>query len=579
MGTSSARPGDLDRFAAQSRGADDTLRSHKSRLRSDYANFQDGTEWGVLDITSLLAGYGTFIDYNEIDARWVAKIAAAFRHAGGDGSIKTLPDSAIHASLKAAGLLGGRAHVTFDDPVAYGMPPTTGYANDPVNTASGNFVELEDDLPFDGLLAGLRVTRMYNSRSDRTGAFGPGWSSWADARLHPRADGAEYIGPDGQRALFPRMGDGYGRVLGVNALVEPRRVRPDAEVVRRRPLGLRRGRPAGARHPRARHRRRARAQRRAAGRAAPRRRQGRARAVGRRADRRARVLGRAHRELPLRRRGRPRAGRRRRGRASLRGRRRRPRALGHRRRRRRRGRQRLRRAGPRHPPALAVRPQHPLRLPPRPRHRHQQTTPTGRPTSSSTTAPAASSRCWPATRPASTSSTTRHGNPVAVTDRKGAVTVQEWDERANLKRRVLPTGVEFTVTHDDADRVLDVSVSTGASFRHVYEGDERSPAELIDAEGGTTRLRVEGGLVREITDPDGVRLRFGFDDDGNLISRHRRGRQHGAAGARRRWRRDRRDLAARAPHHVRRRRPRAPARAPRRRPAPSGATSTRPPAA
>ena len=48
------------------------------------------------------------------------------------------------------------------------------------------------------------------------------------------------------------------------------------------------------------------------------------------------------------------------------------------------------------------------------------------------------------------------GNPVAVTDRKGAVTVQEWDERANLKRRVLPTGVEFTFTHDDADRVLEV---------------------------------------------------------------------------------------------------------------------------
>src|SRR6185436_2824282 len=166
MGTRSARPDDLDRFAARSRGADDTLRAHKGRLRSEYASFLDGTEWGVLDIHSLLAGFGSFIDYNEIDARWVAKIAQAFRHAGGDGSIKTLPDSAIHASLKAAGLLGGRAHVTFDDPVAYGMPPTTGYANDPINTASGNFVELEDDLPFDGLLSGLRLARMYNSRSE-----------------------------------------------------------------------------------------------------------------------------------------------------------------------------------------------------------------------------------------------------------------------------------------------------------------------------------------------------------------------------------------------------------------------------
>src|SRR5215207_10132690 len=221
MGRSSARPDDLDRFASRSRGADDTLRGHKGRLRSTYSSFQDGTEWGVLDIHSLLAGFGTFIEYNEIDAMWVAKIASAFRRAGGNGAIKTLPDAAIHASLRAAGLLGGRQSVTFDDPVAYGMPPTTGYANDPVNTASGNFVEREDDLPFEGLLTGLRFARMYNSRSEHSGAFGAGWSSWADARLHPRADGAEYVGPDGQRALFERMGDGYGRVQGITGLVVP----------------------------------------------------------------------------------------------------------------------------------------------------------------------------------------------------------------------------------------------------------------------------------------------------------------------------------------------------------------------
>src|ERR1700748_1842108 len=105
MGTSSARPDDLDRFATRSRGADDALRGHDRRLKSSYGSFLDGTEWGVLDIRSLLTGFGTFIDYNEIDERWVAKIADAFRRAGGDGSIKTLPDAAIHASLKAAGLL------------------------------------------------------------------------------------------------------------------------------------------------------------------------------------------------------------------------------------------------------------------------------------------------------------------------------------------------------------------------------------------------------------------------------------------------------------------------------------------
>lgn len=186
-----------------------------------YGHFLEGTQWGMLDISAMLAGFAEYIDWNEIDAMWVARIARAFEAAGGDGAIKTLPDSAIHASLKAAGLLGGRGSVSFDDPVAYGMPPTTGYTNDPVNTASGNFVEVEDDLLFGGLAELLGFSRTYNSRSDRAGAFGPGCSSWAGARLRARQDGAQYEGPDGQRALFARMGAGYGRVIGVRGLVEP----------------------------------------------------------------------------------------------------------------------------------------------------------------------------------------------------------------------------------------------------------------------------------------------------------------------------------------------------------------------
>jgi Domain of unknown function (DUF6531) len=176
MGTSSARPDDLERFASRSRTADEELRSHDRRLRSAYGAFRDGTGWGRLEIDSLLAGFGTYIEYNEIDAQWVARIAEAFRRAGGDGALRTLPDAAIQASLRSANLLGERGAVTFDDPVAYGMPPTTGFTNDPVNTASGNFVEIEEDLPFVGLAAGLSFARTYNSRSDRAGAFGSGWS-------------------------------------------------------------------------------------------------------------------------------------------------------------------------------------------------------------------------------------------------------------------------------------------------------------------------------------------------------------------------------------------------------------------
>jgi len=517
MGTSSARPGDLDQFASRSRGADDTLRTHQGRLRSTYADFLDGTEWGVLDIQSLLAGFGAYINYNEIDARWVAKIADAFRRAGGNGAIKTLPDAAIHASLKAAGLLGGRQSVTFDDPVAYGMPPTTGYANDPVNTSSGNFVEIEEDLPFEGLTAGLRFARVYNSRSDTPGAFGPGWSSWADVRLHPRPDGAEYTGPDGQRVLFPRMGDGYGRVLGVAGLVEPgasglvlnwfggerwefgeggmptRVTRgPGTDIS----FTHADGRLAELRHAGGKTVRvhwegdRIEALESTGGRGATYRYNDAGElelAAGAGGERHyevgeaGRVLsvtdadgvvevanaydeqGRVLRQLsPF-------------GRNTVFG------------------------YLPGHVTVTSDESDGPVNT-----FIHDTAGRLLSLVAGDDTRVAFQYDSW--------------GNPVAVTDRKGAVTVQEWDERANLTRRVLPTGAAFSFTYDDADRVVEVAASTGASFRHVYDGDERSPSELIDAEGGITRLTVEGGLVHAIEDPDGVTLRFGFDADGNLIS-------------------------------------------------------------
>ena len=60
---------------------------HAARLRAAYTEFQAGTRWGHFDATSLITAFGRYIDLNEMDARWVAQIAAAFRAAGGDGAI------------------------------------------------------------------------------------------------------------------------------------------------------------------------------------------------------------------------------------------------------------------------------------------------------------------------------------------------------------------------------------------------------------------------------------------------------------------------------------------------------------
>ncbi|CAA9517595.1 MAG: hypothetical protein AVDCRST_MAG67-3157 [uncultured Solirubrobacteraceae bacterium] len=518
MGTSSARPADLERFATRSRQADNQLEAHARRLRIAYNHFLEGTQWGTIDITSMLGGFAEYIDWNEIDAMWVARIARAFEAAGGDGAIKTLPDSAIHASLKAAGLLGGRGSVSFDDPVAYGMPPTTGYTNDPVNTASGNFVEIEEDLTFGGLATLLRFARTYNSRSDFTGAFGPGWSSWTDARLRPRAEGADYVGPDGQRAMFARQGDGYGRVIGVRGLVEPgagglvlhwfgggtwqfdeaglpariengpgsavtldyadgrlvalrhgsgKRIEVEWDGERIIALDCSDGRRVDYRYDEAGHL---------------------VEAVGTAGLRSYEVAAESGRVLSVS-----------------------------------DGDGVVEVANAYDDEGRVVR-----QLSPFGRHTLIGYLP-GRVTVTSDENDGPTNiyihdddgrllSVIDGDDRRVAMQYDQFGNQVAFTDRNGALTIQEWDERGNLLRRVLPTEAEFQFTHDDADRIVEVSASTGAVVRHAYDGDERSPVEITDAEGGRTRLTVQGGLVREIVDPDGVSLRFEFDASGNIVA-------------------------------------------------------------
>ena len=70
--------------------------------------------------------------------------------AGSEGDVTTLSDATVEAALRAANVPVTRRDLDVDPPTAYGSPPTTGYADDPVNTASGNFTETESDLDFSG---------------------------------------------------------------------------------------------------------------------------------------------------------------------------------------------------------------------------------------------------------------------------------------------------------------------------------------------------------------------------------------------------------------------------------------------
>ena len=219
MGTNSADPQALDLFVGRTREANARIASEKARLSAAQAAFTGANRYGGFDATSLVNGLSRYDRENAEESDRVAAVAAAFRAAGGAGAMRRLPDAAIEASLRSSGATGRRDQVTVDGAEFHGVPSTTGYANDPVNTASGGFVHVETDVALPGLASGLTFLRTYNSRSSEDGAFGRGWSAWTEARLLPRPDGAHYVGPDGQRVVFPREGEGYGRVADVRGRV------------------------------------------------------------------------------------------------------------------------------------------------------------------------------------------------------------------------------------------------------------------------------------------------------------------------------------------------------------------------
>ena len=134
--------------------------------------------------------------------------------------MSALPDSAVEAVLAGAGVSSQRADIVIDPPTAYGSPPTTGYSDDPVNTSTGAFLEVEEDLGFAGASGSLAWTRSYNSLNPVVGAFGRGWSSWAEVGLVLTGDAARLTLPDGRVVVFPRAGQGWGRAEGESLWLE-----------------------------------------------------------------------------------------------------------------------------------------------------------------------------------------------------------------------------------------------------------------------------------------------------------------------------------------------------------------------
>lgn len=231
--TTSAIPGNLVTFAQKNSKSDQRIAELYSNITKSYSSFAEHTSWGFFDATSLFNSLAKWVDANQSDVRWILTVAEAFATAGSQGMLGHIYSEAdfldypqylntgyIRNYLKEQKISTDRPSIDVSRATITGAVYSAGYALDPVNVATGNFIEHECDLSFEHAPAAslIKLERMYNSvavtypEEAPSGIFGLGWSSTLDTQLTLSNTGTVWHTPDGRTLAFPRMGDGFGRV-------------------------------------------------------------------------------------------------------------------------------------------------------------------------------------------------------------------------------------------------------------------------------------------------------------------------------------------------------------------------------
>ena len=120
--------------------------------------------------------------------------------------VATIDDATVMSLLATGNYATDPVEYVMPEVAMIGLPANSGYVDDPICAANGNFVLLHVDIEFVGLSTALGLTRVYNSMdTERRGAFGAGWSSGLDVCLDIEStDEATVALADGGRVQFRR---------------------------------------------------------------------------------------------------------------------------------------------------------------------------------------------------------------------------------------------------------------------------------------------------------------------------------------------------------------------------------------
>lgn len=220
-GMSSAMPENLKTYTDNATTCESDATGKYNAITSALAAYQGSCKHGQLDISATVSSLNTWIQQSQQVTTWLSGVAQDFRDAGArSGNPVPLSNAYLDQQMQARGQ--GKPNIQPIE-VNYaevsGEVPSSGFANDPVNVATGNFIEPETDLVFTGTVSEstLSLTRMYNSlavtHADEvpSGVFGLGWFSTLDTHLSFGDEQASWFMPDGRAAFFDREGEGFAR--------------------------------------------------------------------------------------------------------------------------------------------------------------------------------------------------------------------------------------------------------------------------------------------------------------------------------------------------------------------------------
>ncbi|MBO3089224.1 beta-1,3-glucanase family protein [Cellulomonas dongxiuzhuiae] len=109
------------------------------------------------------------------------------------------------------------------------------------------------------------------------------------------------------------------------------------------------------------------------------------------------------------------------------------------------------------------------------------------------------------------------GRPSESTDRAGATTTTTWTATGQVAS-VTSNNATTTYEYDDAARPTKVTGPTGEVVTYAYEGTSRVPTGANLPDGSTVGADVDGPRLEALTDADGRTSRYGYDEHGNVAS-------------------------------------------------------------